>query len=99
MWARVTGSVKQNRSESGGLQPTVIPAAAILLMLASWMIFWSPPLCTLDASDHAEANRLSRELTGRGLSAQGFALMPKIWEVCETLKTSNFEPWARNRRN
>lgn len=28
-------------------------------------IFWSPPLCTLDASDHAEANHLSRELIRR----------------------------------
>lgn len=60
-------------------------------------IFWSPPLCTLDSSDHAEANRLSRELTGRGLSAQGFALMPKIREVRDTLGTAAFQSWARPR--
>lgn len=57
-------------------------------------IFWSPPLCTLDAADHAEANRLSREVTGRGLSAQGFALMPKIREARQTLGTASFQPWA-----
>lgn len=60
-------------------------------------IFWSPPLCTLDSADHAEANRLSKELTGRGLSAQGFALMPRIREVRQALGTASFMPGARPR--
>ena len=60
-------------------------------------ISWSPPLCTLDSADHPEANRLSRELTGRGLSTQGFALMPKIREVRQALGTASFQRWARPR--
>lgn len=60
-------------------------------------IFWSPPLRTLDAADHAEANRVARESTGRGVSAQGFALMPKIREVRNTLSASDLRADARPR--
>ena len=60
-------------------------------------LFWTPPLCVLDAEDHAEANRRSRERTGWGLSTQSFNLMPKIREVREALSTGSFAPLARPR--
>ena len=44
-------------------------------------LFWTPPLGALNAADHAEANRLSKENTGRGLSIQAFHLLPKVREV------------------
>ena len=60
-------------------------------------LFWTPPLCTLDAADHAEANRRSWDETGRGLSAQAFGLMPKIRELRETLTPGDFAPHSRPR--
>ena len=60
-------------------------------------LFWTPPLCVLDAADHAEANRRSWDETGRGLSAQAFGLMPKIRELRETLAPDDFAPDARPR--
>lgn len=57
-------------------------------------LFWTPPLCVLDAAEHAEANRRSWEETGRGLSAQAFNLMPKIRELRETLAPDDFAPSA-----
>ncbi len=44
-------------------------------------LFWTPPLATLGAIDHAEANELCRRHTGRGLSAQAFNLLAKVREV------------------
>lgn len=60
-------------------------------------LFWTPPLCVLDAADHAEANRRSRQRTARGLSAQSFALMPKVREVRDALKPKVFAPESRPR--
>ena len=60
-------------------------------------LFWTPPLCVLDAADHAEANRRSRRRTARGLSAQSFALMPKVREVRNALKPKVFAPESRPR--
>ncbi len=60
-------------------------------------LFWTPPLCTLDAGDHAEANLRSKEHTDRGLSTQAFALMPKIRELRAALSPVNFAPTARPR--
>ena len=60
-------------------------------------LFWTPPLCTLDAGDHAEANSRSKEHTGRGLSTQAFALMPKIRELRAALGPEDFAPAARPR--
>ena len=60
-------------------------------------LFWTPPLCVLDSGNHAEANRLSREQTGWGVSAQTFALMPKIRELRTTLAPEDFAPTARPR--
>ena len=60
-------------------------------------LFWTPPLCVLDADDHAEANRRSRARTGWGLSAQSFNLLPKVREVREALSAESFAPLARPR--
>lgn len=60
-------------------------------------LFWTPPLCVLDAADHAEANRRSRQRTARGLSAQSFALMPKVREVRDALQPNVFAPESRPR--
>ncbi len=60
-------------------------------------LFWTPPLCVLDAADHAEANRRSWDETGRGISVQAFNLMPKIRELRDTLAPDDFAPEARPR--
>jgi predicted RNase H-like nuclease/predicted nucleic acid-binding protein len=60
-------------------------------------LFWTPPLCVLDATEHAEANRLSWEHTGQGTSAQTFNLMPKVRELRATLDIGDFAPNARPR--
>ena len=58
-------------------------------------LFWTPPLCVLDATDHAEANRLSRENTSRGLSIQAFHLLPKVREVRAVLSPADLAADAR----
>lgn len=60
-------------------------------------LFWTPPLCVLDAANHAEANRRSWGETGRGISVQAFSLMPKIRELRDTLTPGDFAPEARPR--
>ena len=60
-------------------------------------LFWTPPLCVLDADDHAEANGRSRARTDWGLSVQSFNLLPKIREVREALSAESFAPLARPR--
>ena len=44
-------------------------------------VFPAPPVCTLGVSDYQEALQLARQHTGKGLSKQAFALLPKIREV------------------
>lgn len=44
-------------------------------------VFPAPPICTLGASDFQQALQLARQHTGKGLSRQAFALLPKIREV------------------
>ncbi len=48
-----------------------------------------PPPCraALAASDHAEANRINRNQTGRGLSIQSWGILPRILEVDRVLRT------------
>ena len=69
-------------------------AARELLQARRSSLFWTPPLCTLDAADHAEANLRARRQTDRGLSAQTFALMPKIRELRTALAPEDFAPAA-----
>ena len=58
-------------------------------------LFWTPPLCVFDAADHAEANRLSKENTGRGLSIQAFHLLTKVGEVRAALNPEDLSHQAR----
>ena len=44
-------------------------------------VFATPPRVVLEAPTYAEANALSRERFGRGISAQSYALRKKILEV------------------
>lgn len=44
-------------------------------------VFPAPPLCTLGISDYSKALDLARKETGKGLSSQAHALLPKIHEV------------------
>jgi predicted RNase H-like nuclease len=45
-------------------------------------VFFTPVRAALLAPTHAEATRISRELTGQGVSRQAYALGPKLLE-CE----------------
>lgn len=81
----------------GAERRTADVAARELLGARRSSLFWTPPLCTLDAPDHAEANLRSRRRTERGLSAQTFALMPKIRELRTALAPEDFGPAARPR--
>ncbi len=58
-------------------------------------LFWTPPLGVLDATDHDEANRLSRDTTSRGLSIQAFHLLPKVREVRAVLTPDDLSPQSR----
>ena len=60
-------------------------------------LFWTPPLCVLDAADHAEANRRARAHTGRGLSIQAFHLLPKVREVRAELTPEDLAPHPKSR--
>ena len=60
-------------------------------------LFWTPPLVVLDAADHDEANRLSKETTSRGLSIQAFHLLPKVREVRAVLNPGDLATEARPR--
>jgi predicted RNase H-like nuclease len=44
-------------------------------------VFHAPPREVLEATTYREANRLSKDLFGRGISAQAYALRAKILEV------------------
>ena len=58
-------------------------------------LFWTPPLCVLDAADHAEANHRARTHTGRGLSIQAFHLLAKVREVRAVLTPEDLAPHAQ----
>ena len=44
-------------------------------------VFVTPPRAALEAESFAEANVIARELTGKGMSQQSFALRRRIFEV------------------
>lgn len=60
-------------------------------------LFWTPPLAVLEVADHAEANLLSRQNTGRGLSIQAFNLLPKVREVRAVLSPDDLAAEAQPR--
>lgn len=51
-------------------------------------VFDAPHPEVLTAASHADANAASRRLTGRGLSAQAWHLVPRIREVAELVRTT-----------
>ena len=60
-------------------------AARKLLGKRASSVFTSPARPVVYASEYPEANELSKRLTGRGLSKQSWAIVPKIREVDEIL--------------
>lgn len=58
-----------------------VAARALLGPGRASSIFPTPVRAAVDAPDHATANEVSRRLTGRGVSAQAYALTAKIREV------------------
>ena len=69
--------------------PIVIPEAArsAEAALRSFLgprrssVFATPPQAAMDADDYASANRAARAATGKGISRQAWALVPKIREA------------------
>jgi predicted RNase H-like nuclease len=57
------------------------------------VVFFTPPLAALEASDHATASQINRELTSHGLSQQAFALRTKILEAREWLPRAHAPVW------
>jgi len=58
-----------------------VAARALLGAGRASSIFPTPVRAAVDAPDHATANAVSKRLTGRGVSAQAYALTAKIREV------------------
>jgi predicted RNase H-like nuclease len=54
-------------------------------------VFLTPVRLAVEASSYAEAARLNRQLAGEGLSAQAFALAPRILEVDAWVRSSAAE--------
>jgi predicted RNase H-like nuclease len=57
------------------------------------VVFFTPPLAALEASDHASASQINRELTGHGLSQQAYALRTKILDAREWLPRAHAPVW------
>jgi len=49
-------------------------------------VFPAPPRALLHMREYAEANRVSREIQGRGVSKQAFAIVPKIAQIDRVLQ-------------
>lgn len=61
-------------------------AARQLLKGRSSCVFNAPIRPILAAKSYSEANRIWREVEGKGCSAQGFALVPKVVEIDELVR-------------
>ena len=61
-------------------------AARRLLKGRSSCVFNAPIRPILEARSYSEANRIWREIEGKGCSAQGFALVPKVVEVDQLVR-------------
>lgn len=66
----------------GRHRPAEVAARRLLGRRAS-SVFAVPPRAVLEAADYAEARRVAVELTGRSVSAQTFALAPRILEAAD----------------
>lgn len=76
-----------------GLSPTPTWRACDLeakrvLGRANSRVFLTPPRAVLDCGTWAEANRRSRETSGKGLSKQAWMITPRIREVDACMRTS-----------
>ena len=78
------------RDESGDPRPCDISARRLLGPKRAPSVFPAPARVVLDESDYSNAVAISKRLTGKGISRQVFAIVPKIREVDELL--------ARNKR-
>ena len=60
-------------------------------------VFPAPPYCVTEARNWEEASRLARDRTGKGLTRQSFALLPKIRDVRCAVESCNLNrsvlPW------
>lgn len=56
-------------------------------------VFMTPVREALTATTHAEATAVSRDLTGKGISRQAYALAPKILEAEAWAKTVDVPVW------
>jgi len=56
-------------------------------------VFSAPCRAALLATTYAEANRINREKTGKGLSQQSYCIVPKIKQVDDAI-TPEFQKWA-----
>ncbi len=63
-----------------GLRQADVLAFKAIGMLAP-AVFMTPTRSALEALDHAAASAVNKGLTGRGISAQAFALKPKLFQV------------------
>lgn len=71
--------------DAGPRRADIEARAAIGARRAS--VFLTPARAALRAADHAAAVRISRELTGEGVSIQAFSLRAKIFEVDSWVRT------------
>ena len=55
-------------------------------------VFWTPVRRALEAPTHEEANAISRELVGEGISRQSYALRDAILDVRSWMRTSGASP-------
>ncbi|MGD8785619.1 MAG: DUF429 domain-containing protein [Thioalkalispiraceae bacterium] len=67
-------------------------ARKVLRPKRSASVFPAPSRCALACETYEQANQRNRECTGRGLSRQSFAIMPKIREVDEYLHNKQPRP-------
>jgi predicted RNase H-like nuclease len=67
--------------------------AKLLLGARRNSVFFTPVRAALEAASHAEATRISTELTGSGISQQSYALRTKIFEVERWLPSAACGVW------
>ena len=60
-------------------------------------VFPSPPFNSIKASTYEDAQRLARRSTGKGMTRQTYALLPKIQDVRCAVKPDAFDPRSRPR--
>ena len=76
IWLSLTGDREADRAARKFLPTGRAPS-----------VFNAPPPAALGATSYEEANETSRRVSGKGLSSQSFALLPKIREVGEIAAT------------